>query len=138
MIAPCGANCAVCMGYLRKDGCPGCRGGDENKPSNCVRCRIKNCVELTTNHFTFCYECHKFPCKRVEHVDMRYRTNYGTSMIDNLNFIKEKGMDAFIAQEKDHWTCADCGGTICVHRGYCTECGKVKFIHSGTKRARIK
>ena len=138
LIAPCGGNCAVCMGYLRENGCPGCRGDDENKPYNCVRCRIKNCDELTANNFMYCYECRKFPCKRIQQLDLRYRTNYDFSMIDNLNFIKEHGIDAFITQEKERWTCSDCGGMMCVHRGYCTECGKVKFNHSGTKRARIK
>jgi ribosomal protein S27AE len=59
-------------------------------------------------------------------------------MIENLNFIKENGMDAFIAQEKERWTCAACGGMVCVHRGYCSECGMVKFIHKGTNRAPIK
>ena len=33
-IAPCGANCMICMGFLKsKKNCPGCRKGNKNKPN---------------------------------------------------------------------------------------------------------
>jgi hypothetical protein len=31
-------------------------------------------------------------------------------------------LDAFAASEEERWRCPDCGGTICVHRGYCLSC----------------
>jgi len=44
-------------------------------------------------------------------------------MIDNLEFIKNNGIKAFLKKEKEKWTCKKCGGTICVHGGFCLNCG---------------
>lgn len=125
LIAPCGMNCAICLGYLReKDKCPGCRGIDIHKPDYCVHCRIKNCERLQNVKPGFCFQCKKFPCVRLRQLDKRYRTRYNMSMLENLENIREFGIRKFVANQKDRWTCPDCGGTICVHRGYCYSCGK--------------
>lgn len=139
LISPCGANCVICMGYLRSENsCPGCREDSNNKPNNCVRCSIKNCIELIEHNYIYCYECKKYPCKRLEHLDNRYKTNYNFSMINNLNYIREKGIDEFIKEDKKKWICEKCGGIICVHRGYCSNCGEIKYYHIGSKRKQIK
>ncbi len=125
LIAPCGMNCSICLGYLRaKDKCPGCRGIDIHKPGYCIRCRIKNCAHLQNKKPGFCFQCEKFPCARLKQLDKRYRTRYGMSMIENLENIRRFGLRKFVANEKVRWACPDCGGTICVHRGYCYSCGK--------------
>ncbi len=46
------------------------------------------------------------------------------SMIENLENIKEFGIRKFVRSEKVRWSCPECGGTICVHKGYCFGCGK--------------
>jgi hypothetical protein len=33
------------------------------------------------------------------------------------------GAEQFVEMEKERWLCPICGGTICVHRGYCLKCG---------------
>ena len=48
------------------------------------------------------------------------------SMIENLEYIKKIGLDEFVANEKIRWKCLECGGTICVHKGYCYSFGKKK------------
>ena len=138
-IAPCGANCMICMGYLKSiKNCPGCREGNINKPNSCISCRIKNCNKLIENDFNYCFECEKFPCKKIKHLDDRYRRNYNFSMIKNLMDIKNNGIEKFLLNEKEKWICSDCGGIICIHRGYCSECGKVYYNHTGTNRSQIK
>jgi hypothetical protein len=62
----------------------------------------------------------------MKHLDKRYRTNYNMSMIENLENIKEFGIRTFLRAEKKKWTCSECGGTICVHKGFCYSCGKKK------------
>jgi hypothetical protein len=125
LIAPCGMNCGICMAYLReKKKCPGCRGSNENKSFSCANCKIKNCIELNKNNLKFCFKCKKFPCERIKYLDKRYRTKYNMSMIENLENIKKLGLREFVKNEKIRWTCSQCGGTICVHRGYCYNCGK--------------
>ena len=52
-------------------------------------------------------------------LDKRYRTKYHMSMIENLYYIKEFGMEEFLQKERDIWRCKECGATICCHNGLC-------------------
>ena len=123
LIAPCGMNCGICLAYLiDKNKCSGCWFDNESKPKRCANCIIKNCKLLKTTDSKFCFDCKKYPCTRLKHLDKRYRTNYGMSMIENLDNIKKVGLDKFVQMEYERWNCNNCGGTICVHRGYCLSC----------------
>ena len=123
MIAPCGMNCELCLAHLRKKNvCNGCLMDDDNKPRRCVACSIKNCEHNAKSKSGMCYECPKYPCRRLKQLDKRYRTKYNMSMIDNLEFIKEYGLGKFISKEEEKWACNNCGGVICVHRGFCLSC----------------
>lgn len=123
LIAPCGMNCGLCYAYLRdKKKCPGCNGVDVGKSASCLKCRIKNCENLPVSDFPLCYECDKFPCNKIKHIDKRYRTKYAMSMIENLKEIEALGRDKFMVNQKIKWICGNCGGTVCVHKGYCLNC----------------
>ena len=125
LVAPCGMNCGICLAFLReKNKCPGCRGPDEKKPVTRSQCKIKNCSTFRREKSSFCFECKTFPCDRLKLLDKRYQTKYSMSMIENLKDIKKLGMINFIAKEKIRWTCSECGGTVCVHKGYCYNCRK--------------
>ncbi len=94
LIAPCGMNCGICVAYLReKNECAGCRGSDKNKPVTRTACKIKNCNKRNSE---FCYDCEVFPCDRLNHLDKRYRTKYGMSMIENLKLIQTNGIEQFL------------------------------------------
>jgi hypothetical protein len=43
-------------------------------------------------------------------------------MIDNLNCIKEDGIEKFIKKEMQKWKCKTCGELICCHNGLCLNC----------------
>ncbi|MGE5416074.1 MAG: DUF3795 domain-containing protein [Acidobacteriota bacterium] len=124
MIAPCGVNCGVCYAHMRpKKTCPGCLSTNENaKVNHCIRCKIKLC-EGRENTSVYCYDCVKFPCTRLKNLDKRYRTKYHTGLIANLEFVKHKGIKAFIKEEKKKWKCPHCGQKLCVHRDVCPNCG---------------
>ncbi len=125
LIAPCGMNCRLCYAYMReKDPCPGCRGNDSVKPKTRVTCRIKTCEKLVRNQARYCFDCDTFPCDRLKHLDERYRTRYGMSMVHNLASIKERGIRRFIRDEKKSWACLACGETLCVHQPQCPACGR--------------
>ena len=89
LIAPCGMNCGICIGHLRdKKPCGACfKIDDVNKPKHCRSCSIANCEFLEKTKSGYCYECEKYPCRRLKNLDKRYRLKYGMSMIGNLNFI---------------------------------------------------
>ena len=124
LIAPCGMNCGLCIGYLRgKRPCGGCfKLDDENKPKVCRSCKIVNCNLLAETKSGFCYDCAKYPCARLKNLDNRYRKNYGMSMIENLAFIKNHGLEKFLKSEEDKWKCKVCGSGLSVHRKFCLNC----------------
>jgi hypothetical protein len=123
LIAPCGMNCGTCIAYLReKNRCPGCRISSANKAVSVQRCIVQKCIYLEKTKSKFCYECEKFPCKRIKQLDKRYKTKYKTSFIENLLLIKETGIANFLDFESRRRTCQSCGSTICVHRNFCLTC----------------
>lgn len=124
LIAPCGMNCGICIGYLRdKNPCSGCRSDSEFKPKHCVKCSIVNCEYLENGTSGFCYDCSIFPCTRLKRLDTRYRENYQMSMIDNLKSIQESGIETFLTRENSRWLCKNCQVVLSVHRNACLICG---------------
>ena len=66
LVAPCGMNCALCQAYQGKGlACHACQN-----------CSIQKCE----NKKTFCFECTRYPCKRLKALDKRYRTKYHMSI----------------------------------------------------------
>ncbi len=133
LIAPCGMNCSLCINFqattleLKKKGfnrkyCQGCIPRGEN----CTHMG-DSCELLRTGAVRFCYKCDEFPCKRLKALDKRYRTKYHMSMIENLQYIKENGMDAFLKKQEETWKCQRCGGAICCHNGLCLSCDLEKL-----------
>jgi uncharacterized OB-fold protein len=49
------------------------------------------------------------------------------SMIENLEFIKEQGIERFLEKEEAKWRCSECGEVICCHNGLCLNCGLDKL-----------
>ncbi len=128
LVAPCGMNCAICRGYIAyTHGIPRVRG----KITYCAGCvpRAKNCYikrnckKLTKHEIQSCSECDTIPCEKLAHLDKRYRERYGMSMVENLKFLKEKGMDEFLKSQAEKYTCPSCGDVICVHDAKCFTCG---------------
>jgi hypothetical protein len=123
-IAPCGMNCGTCIAYLRdKNRCPGCRVVSSDKAISVRKCMVTDCSYLKKTTSKFCYDCEKYPCQRIKNLDKRYRTKYGTSFIENLAMIKEKGLDQFLVFESKRRTCKNCGSVFSVHRENCLNCG---------------
>jgi hypothetical protein len=127
LIAPCGMNCGLCIGHLReKKPCGGCyRIDDPNKPKVCRSCKIVNCELLAETESGYCFDCKKYPCPRLKNLDLRYKTKYGMSMIENLADIKKFEIDRFLKAEELKWKCKVCGATICVHRDFCLKCNTI-------------
>ncbi|ACV21584.1 Protein of uncharacterised function (DUF3795) [Slackia heliotrinireducens] len=127
MVAPCGLDCSLCAQAQLKDGpCPGCKKDDDNKPYFCaVLCEIINCEKRIQSGYAYCDECPDFPCEHVMEKETRYTSAYPRreSPLENLQIIRELGMDEFLRQEREQWTCKSCGGPISVHTGVCSACG---------------
>lgn len=125
MFAPCGMNCMVCFVHCKpKAACGGCMGSDEGKPGHCRNCVRTACA--VEKGLTYCYECGEFPCRRMKDLDRSYRKRYGVSLIEQADFVKENGIDAFMEEERKRYMCPDCGGVITVHDKWCSECKSVQ------------
>ena len=129
LIAVCGMNCRICLSYFgyamsgkkRKNPCPGCRPSGKS----CAFIK-KRCRKTLEKEVDYCFECEAFPCEILENLDKRYRERFKMSMIDNLNFIKEKCIEKFLESQEEKYRCGQCGGVICVHTDKCYECGNVR------------
>lgn len=129
LAAPCGIYCGACRQYLLekkdllekrgyKQGCKGCR--IRNKICAFIR---RDCIALRKNKLEFCYECEKFPCQKLQKLDIHYQERYSVNMINNLKRNKEIGVKKWLKEQKKLYTCPKCGGEICVHDAECFDCG---------------
>jgi hypothetical protein len=125
LIAPCGMNCRLCVGYFgytisggkRKKRCIGC----EPSGKHCAFIK-KRCKRLTKKEINYCYECRDFPCSQLEKLDKSYRKRFEMSMIDNLENIRDMGMENFLKQQEKKYRCPNCGDVKCVHTKKCYNC----------------
>ena len=121
LIAPCGMNCMLCQAYQGEGlSCQGC--GQNTQRKSCQNCLIYRCPEKER----FCFECEKYPCRRLKNLDQRYRQKYQMSMLENLNYIKKYGVEAFIIMQSHQYTCPHCGHLLTVHQRRCLYCGQEK------------
>ena len=128
MIAPCGLDCSLCKRALAEtDPCPGCGGPDAQKPAFCSEeCGIVRCRKRKENGWAYCDECPDYPCGDVTEKEERYTSRYPLyeSPAKNLRDIRELGMERFLENEREQWTCGTCGHIVSVHTGICSGCGK--------------
>ncbi len=128
MIAPCGLDCNICsQALLKNDPCPGCNGPDNHKPEFCAMyCGIILCRKRRENGYQYCDECPDYPCGEVMEKETRYTTQYPhrESPLENLQTIREHGMDTFLKNEESMWTCPTCGKPFSVHDRCCPHCGE--------------
>jgi hypothetical protein len=130
MIAPCGIDCRLCRANSReKKACLGCRAGKELLSVSCAACRILNCTRRLEGGYSFCYECGEYPCDRLRQLNKRYNSKYGTSVLENLAFIRANGLTSFVALENNRWICPNCGQMLCMHKPVCLNCG-YKWNHA--------
>jgi len=124
MLAACGVNCLACYKHIaKKDACNGCKFQDETLPKRCRNCKIYKCSQ--EKNVSYCYECEGYPCPLIKRLDKSYRERYNVDLIANGIFTKENGVEEFMKQEKEKWTCRECDSIISQHNGTC-ECQIVK------------
>ncbi|NVM37427.1 MAG: DUF3795 domain-containing protein, partial [Candidatus Lokiarchaeota archaeon] len=119
LAAPCGIYCGACRQYLlwKKDlleergykiGCKGCR--IRNK--NCAFIR-RDCLALRKKELEFCYECENFPCQKLQKLNAYYHEKYSVNMVNNLKKIEEIGVEKWLKEQEEFYTCPNCSGEIC-------------------------
>jgi hypothetical protein len=131
LIAPCGMDCAVCSAYRaythqipRQRGtisyCAGCRV----RRKRCVYLKGR-CARLAAADVEYRFECPTYPCDRLQHLDRRYRTRYGISLIGNLELVRTRGAPEFARRQEAVFACTRGGGLRSVHNQKCFTCDKI-------------
>jgi len=46
------------------------------------------------------------------------------SIIENLEYIKDNGIQKLLVREQEKWQCPKCGGIVSCHDGICYGCGQ--------------
>jgi hypothetical protein len=129
LAGPCGFYCGTCRHYLArakgllkeknlKHGCQGCRAQDKK----CAWVK-RDCVLLRKNQVAFCYECQEFPCANLQELDRRHVQDDQISLLDNLLRIQSIGVEAWLVEQAQAWSCPSCGGSVCVMGRECYDCG---------------
>lgn len=77
---------------------------------------------MTERQITYCFECSEYPCKQIKRLEKSYNIRYHASLMENSQTVKEQGMDGFLVQQKEKYTCPECGGIISIHDAECSEC----------------
>ena len=121
MFAPCGMNCKVCYKHCyHGEYCAGCLTNSMGKAEHCHKCKIKDCVQ--SKGLNYCFECLEFPCKQIKYLEKSYNKRYQASLIKNSEFVQKYGLEKFMEQQKEEYTCSKCGGIISIHDKECSEC----------------
>lgn len=133
LIAPCGMNCGICVSYLAMENDINKKGFSKKYCAGCLpegkNCSMKNdCKLLSKGLVRFCHACSDFPCNRLKALDKRYSMKYHMSMLENLDFIQEYGIELFLEKETTKWRCPECGEVTCCHNGLCLHCNLEKLI----------
>ena len=133
-VAPCGLNCTACSKYLayrhnlKRSQCRGCR--PENKKCSYLfeKCSGINSSQTGTATSSFCFECDQYPCDQINRMDRRYRSSFGVSVRDNLDFIQKSGTAAFVEEQSEKYRCSRCDSTISIHNRKCFSCDEISRL----------
>lgn len=83
---------------------------------------------------SYCFECSDYPCKMTKNLEKSYNKRYQASLMENSESVRQYGLEAFMRQKKEKYTCSKCGGIISIHDRECSECQeKMKYEASGSK-----
>ncbi|TKJ44407.1 hypothetical protein CEE36_01305 [candidate division TA06 bacterium B3_TA06] len=86
----------------------------------CADCGMRLCAR--EKGVEFCFECDSYPCKTIS--DFRSDDLPHHSVVfKNLKDIKEKGLEAWLAEQTTRWSCQTCGTRFTWYDENCKGCG---------------
>jgi hypothetical protein len=83
----------------------------------------RDCALLRKKQITFCFECPDFPCANLQELDRRHVQDDQISLVGNLLRIQSVGVEAWLVEQEQAWSCPSCGGSVCVMDRECYDCG---------------
>lgn len=126
-LAPCGVYCGACPSFNKT--CLGCPSESKSqKRKSKWGCKIRKCC-LNEKKLDFCGNCLEFPCDKINKKlidshpgDCKFK--YRHEIPDNLEKLKELGIEKYMDYQKYRWTCPSCDGIVYFYHYKCGKCGK--------------
>ena len=144
LVGICGIYCGTCPSYLAQQQndiaelekragamnftveetrCNGCHT-DKVMPT-CVECRhgFRKCAR--EHGVTWCFECVDFPCQRLEdfrHIHVENGISHHEHLIDELQYMKDNGMEAWLDKKDREGRCPSCGKLLYWFVRDCPDC----------------
>jgi len=114
LIAPCGMDCAICMAHLRtKNPCGDCYTPERQRRRNCP---IFTCGKVKGRYH---HTCDTFPAVGLSSWTNDTGRDWHEYALRTPQRSVWMASVAFVKNERERWTCQECGGTIDVHHWCC-------------------
>lgn len=98
--------------------CRGCKS--KTLAAYCKDCVMRLCAR--DRGFEFCVECDDYPCGTVM-AFQRDRFPHHTLIAANLQAVADRGVDAWLEEQKKRWSCSSCGEPHTWYEEECAKCG---------------
>ena len=100
--------------------CRGCRSDTLYIHPGCAQCKLRACAD--ERGVLHCGDCDEFPCERLEAFRDDGRVHH-RDVIANLEDLRARGADQWLAEQEARWTCA-CGAGFSWYETVCQRCGE--------------
>jgi hypothetical protein len=98
--------------------CSGCKG--KVIAGICKDCVMRLCAQ--DRDLESCVECDDYPCGTIA-TFQRDRFPHHTLIAANLEAIANRGVDAWLEEQKKRWSCPSCGEPFTWYEEECAKCG---------------
>lgn len=102
--------------------CFGCRS--ETIAVFCTDCGMRLCAR--NRGMGSCCECNEYPCEILKNFRADEHPHHST-VLKNLETIREKGLDAWLEEQRDRWSCPVCGARFAWYDAKCGGCGAALY-----------
>lgn len=86
----------------------------------CSNCKIKLCA--SGRKVEFCYRCDEYPCKSLLKFNNPKYLHKCLAM-KNLERIRDQGLEKWLDEQKDRWSCPECNTKYSYYADLCQKCG---------------
>jgi len=97
--------------------CRGCK--TEVTAAFCTNCGMRVCAR--EKGLEFCSECTDYPCEMVT-TFRNDNASHHSVIINNLERIKEIGGEKWLEEQKERWSCLQCGTRFGWYTEKCSKC----------------
>lgn len=98
--------------------CHGCR--TDVTACFCTDCEMRLCAR--ERGVAFCADCDDYPCEHVRAFQADQYAHHSV-VLKNLEAIRERGGEAWLAEQAARWKCPSCGARSTWYDDKCDECG---------------